>query len=123
MELSPGFTGWGRTVEVLEAKFASPLYTVYIRWFPTIKFEMVKVARPLLGKGTTAKVLLVRVSKKVTVPVGVPAPGAFTVTGEVKVTGSPKTVGPGNKMSVVVVAWLTVCVRLPLLAVKLPSPP
>jgi hypothetical protein len=51
-------------------------------------------------------------SFKVTVPVGVPLPGATTATVAVNVTAWPKCDGFGEEVSVVVVAdLLTVCVK------------
>ena len=51
-------------------------------------------------------------SLNVTVPVGVPVPGATTLTVAVKVTDWPKTDGFTLEASaVVVVFWFTVCVR------------
>src|SRR5437773_2189989 len=47
-----------------------------------------------------------------TVPVGVPAPGAFALTVAAKITGWPKTEGLLDEMRVVVVSALfTVCVK------------
>ena len=61
---------------------------------------------------------------KVTVPVGVPAPGETGATVAVKVTDCPKTDGSGDEVTVVVVdAWLTVWVSVPLEPVKFASPP
>jgi len=59
-----------------------------------------------------------------TVPVGVPVPGAVAVTVAVKVTDCPKTEGLTEELTaVVVLALLTVCVKLDeALALKLPSP-
>ncbi|GAO05922.1 hypothetical protein TPA0598_01_02920 [Streptomyces lydicamycinicus] len=50
---------------------------------------------------------------KVTVPVGVPAPGATGATVAVKVTGCPTTDGSGDEVTVVVVSagstvWVSV---------------
>ena len=60
---------------------------------------------------------------KVTVPVGVPAPGATGATVAVKVTGWPKTDGSGDEVTVVVVdACATVWVSVPVEVVKLASP-
>ena len=57
-------------------------------------------------------------SKNVTSPVGVPAPGAFTVTVAVNVTVSPSVTEPGELTTTVVVSALcTVSVAVPLLAV------
>jgi hypothetical protein len=62
---------------------------------------------------------------KVTVPVGVPDPGAFAVTVAVNVTGCPYTDGFTELTSVLVVLSLfTVCDSVPeVLPEKLPSPP
>src|ERR1700682_5837237 len=62
---------------------------------------------------------------KLTVPVGVPAPGAFTVTIAVNVTGWPRTDGLLLELRLVVVGpWLpTACTTLELLVRKFPSPP
>ncbi|MDT0459518.1 hypothetical protein RM550_28025, partial [Streptomyces sp. DSM 41527] len=58
-----------------------------------------------------------------TVPVGVPAPGATAATVAVKVTDWPTTDGSGADVTVVVVdAWLTVWVSVPLEPVKPASP-
>ncbi|GAA5610958.1 hypothetical protein Spla01_02105 [Streptomyces platensis] len=60
---------------------------------------------------------------KVTVPVGVPAPGATGATVAVKVTGWPTADGSGAEVTVVVVdALLTVWVSVPLDGAKLPLP-
>src|SRR5450759_2918935 len=63
-------------------------------------------------------------SRKATVPVGVPEPGAVTFTVAVKVTGCPVTDGFSDDASdVAVVAGLMVCVRsCDVEAVKLGSP-
>ena len=64
-------------------------------------------------------------SRKVTVPVGTPDPGAFAVTVAVKVTLWPEIDGLADETIVVVVlAWPTVCVKAAeVLTVKLASPP
>ena len=55
---------------------------------------------------------LVEPSMKVTVPVGVPLPGAVAVTVAVKVTDWPKTDGLAEEVTTVLVpSWLTVWVR------------
>jgi hypothetical protein len=68
--------------------------------------------------------MLVAPSRKLTVPVGDPAPGAFTVTVAVNVTDWPKTDGLADEARVVVVfALLTTCETAVLvLVLKLPSP-
>jgi hypothetical protein len=110
-----------KPVEVLELKLLSPLYLARIKWFPTAKADVVKVATPELLSVELPRVALV--SRKVTVPVGVPEPVEVTVA--VNVTACPDTDGFGDDMSVVVVPALelpTVCTVLPLLVKKLPSP-
>ena len=63
------------------------------------------------------------VAVKTTVPVGMPAPGATGATTAVTVTGSPWTDGLGVVVTVVVVAaWSTVWVALPLDTSKVASP-
>jgi hypothetical protein len=66
-------------------------------------------------------------SLKVTLPVGVPAPGATVVTVAVKVSDWPKTDGLGpvvRAIAVVVLAWFTVCVTvLEVLAPKVLATP
>jgi hypothetical protein len=63
-------------------------------------------------------------SRMFTVPVGVPAPGAVTVTVAVKVTLCPKTDGFAEDVRVVLVfALFTTWLTAPLvLVLKLPSP-
>jgi hypothetical protein len=62
-------------------------------------------------------------SRKVTVPAGVPDPGAFAVTVAIKVTVWPKTEEEGAALTaVVVLSWPTVSVVVPELLVKLVSP-
>src|SRR5215831_9786716 len=63
-------------------------------------------------------------SLNVTVPVGVPAPGATALTVAVNVTVWPNTDGLADEVTVVVEpSWLTVCSRLAEVeAVKLVSP-
>ena len=64
-------------------------------------------------------------SLNVTVPLGVPEPGAVAATVAVNVTDAPKTLGFGAALTAVVVAPLfTVCVRPDdVEVVKLLSPP
>nr|WP_251983336.1 hypothetical protein [Streptomyces rapamycinicus] len=60
----------------------------------------------------------------VTVPVGAPAPGGAGATWAMKVTVCPGTDGSGAEFTVVVVeAWPTVWVSVPVEAVKYRSPP
>ena len=66
--------------------------------------------------------MLVAPSEKVTIPVGLP--GALSVTVAVKVTLCPGAEGLAEEtMVVVVLALPTVWVTVPLLVVKLASPP
>ena len=61
----------------------------------------------------------------VTVPVGVPPPGAFTATVNAKLTGSPTTEGlglPAASVVVVLAALTTWLTPIDVLAAKLPSP-
>lgn len=63
-------------------------------------------------------------SRKVTVPVGVPAPGATPPTFAVSITVCPRIDGLGDADTVVVVpAWLTTCVSAnDVLGAKFTSP-
>ncbi len=77
---------------------------------PTERFVVAKVACPELSVFVPSDAAP---SLKITVPVGVPAPGATALTVAVKVTDWPKTVGFGDEASVVTLsALLTVCVRV-----------
>ena len=80
-----------------------------------------KVAMPALSVPVPS---VVAPSLKVTVPVGVPAPGAVAATVAVKVTACPNTDGLAEEESaVVVLAMFTVCVSAEdVLAEKLASP-
>ena len=66
-------------------------------------------------------------SRNVTVPVGVPAPGAIRVSVAVKVTDWPETEGFADEVTVVAELDLfTTCglpVSEPVLPLKFPSPP
>src|SRR5205809_919293 len=68
--------------------------------------------------------MFVAPSRKLTAPVGVPAPGAVTVTVAVKVTDCPNTDGLAEDVRLVLVfALLTTCETAALVLVrKLPSP-
>ena len=67
---------------------------------------------------------VVEPSRKLTVPVGVPLPGATALTVVVKVNDSPKTEGLSDEVTLLeVAAWLTFRVRgADVLFTKLPSP-
>jgi hypothetical protein len=87
---------------------------------PALKDEVLKVALPPLRE-TVARIA--EPSRKVTLPVGVPEPGAFAVTAAVKVTDWPDTDVAGAALrAVVVLSWLTVSLALPELVPKALSP-
>ena len=78
---------------------------------------------PVESRVPLPRSVLVVVSKKSTVPVGVPPPGLVTLTTAVNVTAEPTTDGFGVEDTVVVVAaTLTVCDTVAALVVKLVSP-
>jgi hypothetical protein len=108
--------------EILAVKLLSPLYVAVILRTPTRRELVDNVAFPVLS--TIRVPRLVVPSLKVTVPVGVPAPGGGTATVAVKATLCPKTDGLGVLTSVVVVVgWMTVTVTGDeTLVLKLPSP-
>src|SRR5437773_1904196 len=108
----PYFTVCVSLEEVLPLKLASPPYDALIEWEPTASVLVVNVAWPEPFSVPVPRAL--EPSLKVTVPVGVPAPGLFAVTVAVKVTGCPNTdhgwteevspvVVPGSVVVVVVV--------------------
>ena len=68
---------------------------------------------------------MVAPSRKVTVPVRVPTPGATALTFAVSITNCPRIAGLGDADKVVEVpAWLTTCVNAPdVLGATLLSPP
>src|SRR6266516_4415702 len=115
-------TVWVSTALVLVLKFASPPYDAVIEGDPTANVEVVNVAVP---PDRVPVPSVVAPSRKVTVPLGLPAPGATGATVAVKVTLCPKTDGLADEATVVVVlALLTVCVKTALvLVLKLVSPP
>ena len=72
--------------ELLWIKFGVPglpPYTTVIEWLPTAKLEVLKVALP---PESVAVPKVVEPSRKLTVPDGVPLPGALALTVAVKVT-------------------------------------
>src|SRR6266446_1170419 len=94
---------------------------------PTVRLVVMHVAWPELTVcEPPLQVTVEPPSLKVTVPVGVPAPGGFTLTVAVNVNDWPKTDGLTEEATVVVVgAWVTVNVKfcvafdpMPLEAVK-----
>jgi hypothetical protein len=101
--------------ELLEVKFASPLYDAVMECGPTARDAVVSVAIPEASRDPEPRV--VELSENVTVPVGAP-PGEVTVA--VKVTAWPKTDGFAEERSVVVVAGLSTVNRAAL-EVALPA--
>ena len=83
---------------------------------PTDSDEVANVALPELKLAVPS---VAAPSRKVTVPVGVPAPGVTALTVAVKVTDWPNTDGFTDEVTVVeLLALLTVCVMA---AVVLPA--
>src|SRR5439155_18343149 len=119
----PYFTVCVSLGDVLTLKFASPPYDAVIECEPTASVLVTNVAWPELSRVPVPRVLVP--SLKVTVPVGVPAPGLFAVTVAVKVTACPDTEGLAEELTnVVVPAFLTVWVSgLDVLPLKFASPP
>jgi hypothetical protein len=91
---------------------------------PTAKAAVAKVATP---PDKVPLPMVEPLSRKVTVPVGVPAPGLVALTVVVKVTDWPKTDGLTEEVTAVVVAALLTTwgfpVKEPVEPLKLPSPP
>src|SRR5205809_921127 len=71
-------------------------------WLPTARAEVENIAVPVADRVTVASVMLP--SRKLTVPVGVPAPGAPALTVAVKVTAWPNTAALAEEITVVLVA-------------------
>jgi len=90
---------------------------------PAASDEVVKLAEPPANATVPSAVVP---SLNVTLPVGVPTPGATTLTVVLKVTAWPNTDGLSEELTVVavfaglIVSWNTVAGLLP---VKLASPP
>ena len=75
---------------------------------PTASAEVANVALPALKLAVPS---VAAPSRKVTVPVGVPDPGATALTVAVNVTDCPNTDGFTDEVTVVeLLAWLTVWV-------------
>src|ERR1700683_1825264 len=114
---------WLTADDVLPVKSLSPPYTTVIECVPTEREEMLKLATP--EPFSVAVPSTVVPSSKVTVPVGVPEPGALAVTVVVNVTDWPKSDGFVDELTLVLVpssptVWLTAGDVLP---VKSLSPP
>src|SRR5712692_1068280 len=112
------------SVWLLPLKLPSPLYVAVMVWLPTVRLEVAQVA--LAPARATALQIVLAPSWKVTLPVGEPAPGAVTLTVAVKVTDCPNTDGFWFELSAVEVSALLTTwppARVPVLVLKLPSPP
>src|SRR5579863_8881735 len=106
-------TTWASAAEVLPAKFASPPYTAVMLWLPIDRNESGRVAWPP-PFSVTREPSWVPPSKKVTVPVGVPAPGDWALTVAVNVTPCPYDDGFTDEVTAVLVpAWPTVWASAP----------
>jgi hypothetical protein len=95
---------------------------VVIKWVPATKVEVLNVAAPELRVIVANEVVP---SLKVTVPLGVPAPGATAVTVAVNPTAWPAQDGlREDTKATEVFALLTVCVKTgEVLLLKALSPP
>ena len=91
---------------------------------PTIKVEVENVATPPLSGPVP---IVLPPSRNVTIPVGVPVPGALAESVAVNVIDCPNVDGfADDVMAAVVSALFTTCglpVSAPLLLLKLASPP
>jgi len=93
---------------VLPLKLASPLYCAVIEKLPAWVNVALNVAVPAADSGLVPIVIVP--FRNVTVPVGVPAPGATTVTVAVKLTLCPTADGFGDEVTLVLVlALFTTC--------------
>ena len=92
--------------ELLEVKFASPLYDAVMECGPTARDAVVSVAVPEASRDPEPR--LIALSENVTVPVGAP-PGEVTMAE--KETDWPKTDGFAEDRSAVVVAGLSTVKR------------
>ena len=96
-------------------KFESPEYVGVIECGPSTREDAENVAWPLVLIVTVDS--MVEPSLNAMVPVGVPAPGAATLTVAVNVTGPLRIEGFADETTVVSVgAELTACVSVPVLA-------
>ena len=101
------FTVCVTCAEVLVVKFVSPLYVAVIFRIPTGKVLTLIVAIPLMftiaGIPRVTGFIASVTSVNVTVPVGVPAPGAVIVTVAESITACPETEGLGMVVRAVLV--------------------
>jgi hypothetical protein len=92
------------TADVLVAKFVPPPYTAVIECVPSASVEIANVVFLLLSVPVPSVVLP---SLNVTVPAGLPAPGAIGVTVAVNVTVSPLMDGFNEDTTEIEVAALS----------------
>src|SRR5207247_3355325 len=105
----PYFTVCVSVGVVLPVKFPSPPYDAVIEWEPTASVLVTNVPWPEPSRVPVPRT--VEPSLKVTVPVGVPAPGLFAVTVAVNVTACPDSDGLAEEVTTVaVLAFFTVWV-------------
>ena len=115
-------TVWLSAVEELPLKLVSPPYVAVIECEPTVKTEVVRVARPVASSGPLPRT--VAPSLNVTVLEGTPLPGALAVIVAVNVTGWLNTVVALDEVSCAVVpALLTTCGEPESLPVLFAHPP
>lgn len=114
-------TFWPVTDELLVRKSASPLYLAVMEWLPRVRPDVGRLALPAVRAMVPSVVVP---SRKVTEPVGTPAPGAVAVTAAVNVTVWPYALGFADELRVVVdFAWLTFWLSsAEVLVTKLSSP-
>ena len=87
---------------MLAVKLPSAPYTAVIEWLPTASAEVTNVAIPEPSKVPVPSI--VEPSMNVTVPVGIPEPGASPVTVAVNVIDWPNTDGLAEETTDEVVA-------------------
>ena len=89
------------TGEVEPVKSTSPPYTAVRLWDPTLNDDVVSDATLAVSVALPSNVAPL---KKLTLPLGVPAPGETAVTVTVRVLACPKTDGSGAEVRAAVVA-------------------
>ena len=110
------FTVWLIVEDVLAAKEASLPYVAVTVWGPGARSELENVTTPLRPLSAVEPRTLVPSATNWTLPVGVPAPGAVTVTVAVKTTDWPGADGFGAELRPVAVpALVTVWMTVPVL--------
>ena len=115
------FTVCASAEEVLALKLPLPPYAAVMEWLATLSADVVKVAVPAVN---VLAPNVVAPSLKVTVPIGVPDPGAVAATVAVKVTDWPNAEGLAEEATAVVVfAVFTVCVSAEEVLALKPLPP